>query len=426
VTVLALSATRGLVAQQPSSPAQGPWSGQAQCVVVSKSAEYLDEQTHTWRLTGAAPASMPVGSAQVYYSWPATWTVQGSGRKAFPSRVPGVPTRDDQVERWTIASEMNATLRVTEIAGQTARIRIGAEGQRGAPQGSVRVTEVSGRTRDGAVQPWQFPAIEDSATNTTLSGTSTRTFPEGFGVGPGQPPNAVTTATCTWSFIRGGGEQSSASTSTGGRGVRERTPIAGVVLATPSPAAPASGPHPITTTPGGAAASPAPGMPAAAATAEGRPSSGPVDGQVADATAITVLGAPIVECTLGDSHKVALLPVVVTPNSVQFSWARPFHGNVSFSTFAPNPFGPFVWVNYVIRRDDRSEPIATFDARLGLGAQMIYEPSPVTYVHSTALEPGRVYRYTITSYHSHRDAQPRASTIEDGCASREVVVTGPP
>jgi hypothetical protein len=165
-------------------------------------------------------------------------------------------------------------------------------------------------------------------------------------------------------------------------------------------------------------------MPAGAATAGARPTSEDRVTEMPASAPSVVPGAPIVECTLGDSHKVALLPLVVTPDSVQFSWARPFHGNVSFSTFAPNPFGPFVWVNYVIRRDDHSEPIATFDARLGLGPQTIYEPSPVTYVHRTALEPGRVYRYTITSYHSHRAAQPLASTIQDGCASREVVVTG--
>jgi hypothetical protein len=211
VTVLALSATRGLVAQQPSSPGQGPWSGQAQCLVVSKSAEYLDEQTHTWTLTGAAPTPTPFGSAQIFYTWPATWTVQGGGRKAYPSRGPVAPGRDDHVDRWTIASEMTVAIRVTEIAGQTARIRIAAEGMRGAPLGSIRVTDVSGRTRDAAVQPWQFPAIEDSATSTTLTGTSTRMFPEGYAVGWGQPPKATTTATCTWSFTRGGLERLSAS-----------------------------------------------------------------------------------------------------------------------------------------------------------------------------------------------------------------------
>ena len=202
---------------QRQSPAGRPWSGQAQCVVVAKSADYQDEQTHTWTLTGAAPTPAPVGSAQVYYMWPATWSVQGSGRKAFPSRAPGAAS-GDQVERWTIASQQNLSLRMTEVAAGTERLRIGAEGQRGAPLGSIRVTEVSGRTRDASVQPWPFPAIEDNATGATISGTSTRTYPEGFGVGWGQPPKAITTATCTWNFTSGAVDQSSANKPTSGRG----------------------------------------------------------------------------------------------------------------------------------------------------------------------------------------------------------------
>jgi hypothetical protein len=238
---------------QRYSPAEGPWSGQAQCVVVAKWADYLDEQTHTWRLTGTAPTAAPRGSAQVYYTWPATWSVQGSGRKTFPSRTAGAFGSGEQAERWTIASEMNATLRMTEIAGRPERLRIGADGQRGAPLGSIRVTEVSGRTRDASVQPWSFPAIEDDATSTTISGTSTRTYPEGFGVGWGQPPKAITTATCAWSFTRAGVDQSSANTPPGGRGVRPRTPIADTVSATTSPQATTSGSRPIETTPGAGA-----------------------------------------------------------------------------------------------------------------------------------------------------------------------------
>ena len=198
VIALFAPAMHALFAQRPS-PAEGLWSGQAQCVVVAKSADYQDEQTHTWTLTRAAATPPPPGTAQVYYTWPATWVVRGGGLKT-------IPTARDSQERWTIASEMNATLRFTEIVGQPVRLRIGADGQRGAPLGSIRVTEVSGRTRDASVQPWPFPAIEDNATNTTISGTSTRTFPEGFGVGWGQPPKVVTTATCTWSFTRSGVE----------------------------------------------------------------------------------------------------------------------------------------------------------------------------------------------------------------------------
>jgi hypothetical protein len=200
MTLIALSAPRNLMAQRPS-PAEGPWSGQAQCVVVAKWTDYHDEQTHTWRLTGEAPTPAPRGSAQVYYTWPAVWSVQGSGRKTWPSREPSALGRE-QTEGWTATHEMKMSLRITDLG--TGRLRIGAEGQRGAPLGALRVTDVSGRTRDASVQQWSFPVIEDSATNTTVSGTSTKTYPEGFGVGWGQPPKAITTATCTWSFTRRG------------------------------------------------------------------------------------------------------------------------------------------------------------------------------------------------------------------------------
>jgi hypothetical protein len=236
VIALFTPAMHALFAQ--GSPAQALWSGQAQCVVVAKSADYQDEQTHTWTLTGAAPTPPPPGTAQVYYTWPATWVVRGGGLKT-------IPTARDSQERWTIASEMNATLRFTEIAGQPVRLRIGADGQRGAPLGSIRVTEVSGRTRDASVQPWPFPAIEDNATNTTISGTSTRTFPEGFGVGWGQPPKVITTATCMWSFTRGG-EQTEA-----GRERTSRGPLAGVSTSAVVNSGPASSNGPAAASIGG-------------------------------------------------------------------------------------------------------------------------------------------------------------------------------
>lgn len=198
--VLALIATGAVFAQRPS-PAEGPWSGWAQCVVVAKWADYLDEQTHTWTLTGEAPTPTPRGSAQVYYTWPAMWNVQGGGRRTWVPHEPGASGRE-QSERWTIANDMKMVIRVTDLG--TGRLRIGAEGQRGAPLGALRVTESSGRTRDAPVQPWPFPAIEDNALSATIAGTSTRTYPEGFGVGWGQPPMAITTATCTWSFTRSG------------------------------------------------------------------------------------------------------------------------------------------------------------------------------------------------------------------------------
>ena len=174
--VLFAPAMLALFAQRPS-PAEGPWSGQAQCVVTAKGTDYLDEQTHTWRLTGEPPTPAARGSAQVYYTWPATWSVQGSGRKTFPPREPVAPGREPS-ERWTIASEMKMTLRITDVGSGTGRLRIGRGVTTRRTPGAMRVTEVSGRTIDAAVQPWSFPAVEDSVSKTTISGTSTRTYPE--------------------------------------------------------------------------------------------------------------------------------------------------------------------------------------------------------------------------------------------------------
>jgi hypothetical protein len=369
--VIALAATRDVLAQRPST-AEGPWSGQAQCVVVAKWADYLDEQTHTWRLTGEAPTSAPRGSAQVFFSWPATWIVQGSGRKTWPSRDPG---GREQSERWAIANEMKMSLRITEVGN--GRLRIGAEGQRGAPLGSLRVTEVSGRTRDASVQPWTFPTIEDEAGKTTISGTSTRTYPEGFGVGWGQPPKAVTTATCTWSFTRGGGvEQSSANTPTGGRGVRERTPIAGAVFATPSQQTPEPTPHPITTTPGrgsGAASS----NPPALASGSARTSE--------DSSKVPVGTVPATVLT-------GMLKPCATIAAPQYS-ATP--GEVTLMLNGPAGTG------HLISRQDLGQ----------------LTPTPVTassYTHAAPLDYKTTYQYVITGIQSN-----------DDCTTASVSVTPP-
>jgi hypothetical protein len=342
--ILAPLAITEVVAQRPM--AVGPWSGQAQCVVVAKWADYLDEQTHTWRLTGEAPSPPPPGSAQVYYTWPATWSVQGSGRKAFPSREPAIGR--EQTERWTIASAMKISLRITDLG--TGRLRIGAEGQRGAPLGSIRVTEVSGRIREASVQPWPFPPIEDIVASTTISGTNARTYPEGFGVGWGQPPKAITTATCSWSFTTGGVEQSGANSPTGQRGVGGRNVLAGGG-ATGS----------LATTP---AASPTTSIPAAA-TAGSTSNAVPADGQLAIVPGTVVPQAD-------DSCKLPVaIPsdsVRVTPGSVYFKVTGiPIYCDGCPSGFASGNAGAALaavhhGANYVINRSDRPDPIVVWHA----------------------------------------------------------------
>ena len=184
---------------QVSSPADRPWSGQAQCVVSTTGTNYQDEQTHTWRLTGAPPVI--VGSTR---QWPAVWTVQGKGRRAFASTTArSAPAT--AVDSWTNDSpDVDAPISIWEVPGLRGanRLRIGSQHGQKTVGGGVRVTTSAGQTVGATLWEWQFPMIEDAATTATLSGTSTRTFP----VGPGwqRPFGAVTTETCNWHFSRDG------------------------------------------------------------------------------------------------------------------------------------------------------------------------------------------------------------------------------
>ena len=347
--------------------------------MLAKWADYHDEQIHTWTLTGAPPTPAPRGSAQVYFMWPTTWSVTGSGRKTFPSRTPGATGRDES-ERWTIANEMNATLRITEIAGIPVRVRIGAEGQRGAPLGSIRVTEVSGRTRDASVQPWQFPTIEDDATSTTLSGTSTRTYPEGFGVGWGQPPKAITTATCTWSFTRGSVEQSRSNTPPGGRGGRPTGSLAGVSATAPSTTA-------------------------------------------AQSTA-TVTGAPLSSVAIepGDVVDRCTLPITIPPANVrmhpggvafQVSGVRTgCVANCALGLGVPNPGATVNEVHFVVHRHDRSNPVVDVQGR----------PNSVDV--RTSMEHGRTYSFTVFAEEFVRTAT--FSMIRGACGRTQLTGVTPP
>jgi hypothetical protein len=198
VALLSIAAPRVFV--QGTSLAEGPWSGQAQCVLVTKGPDYEEEQTHTWRLTGDPPK--PEGAFQV---WPATWSVQGSGRRTVPSALEKLDAkREKPSEQWTIKAELNAPLSIWELAGRAGRLRINSRhGLLNAPVGSIQVTPSMGRPTSAAQQEWQFPVIEDLVTSTTLTGTSTRTLPAGFVFGWRQPRTVTTVETCTWNFARG-------------------------------------------------------------------------------------------------------------------------------------------------------------------------------------------------------------------------------
>ncbi len=170
------------------SALDGPWSGEARCVLVTQDKDYQDEQTHIWRLTGS-----PQTPATTFQTWPATWSVQGSGRREVLT---------SGSESWTLRGEMNAPLTISEVTG--GRIRIGSRhGLLTAPLGSITITPSIGRVMPSSATEWQFPLIEDAAASTTVTGKSTRTLPVGVTAGWRQPREIVTTETCTWNFVRG-------------------------------------------------------------------------------------------------------------------------------------------------------------------------------------------------------------------------------
>src|SRR5262245_1307787 len=100
LVLLAAGTVQSLFAQSAPSAADGPWSGQAQCVVSTRATNYQDVQTHTWRITGGPP--QVTGSTR---HWPAVWSVQGTGSRILSSSNPGAAaiaaTTGGPSESWT-------------------------------------------------------------------------------------------------------------------------------------------------------------------------------------------------------------------------------------------------------------------------------------------------------------------------------------
>jgi len=216
------------LAQTPSA-ADGPWFGQVQCVLSARGADYQDDQTHTWRLTGEKPRLVGV-----FRQWPAMWTVQGSGSR--PS------------ETWkTTVPETSAPISVWEPAA--GRLRFGSQHGLLNVNGGITGTASTRAPINAPFQEWEFPIVEDAATLTTISGTRTRTVP---GHAWRQPLNVLTTETCTWNYTKSGPTATQVSSATGTTSSaptpRAAGPAGAIATIQPPPTAPA----PATTSPLGA------------------------------------------------------------------------------------------------------------------------------------------------------------------------------
>ena len=210
-------------AQTPSA-ADGPWYGQVQCVLSARgAADYQDDQTHTWRLTGDKP--LLVG---VFRRWPAMWSVQGSGSSG-PAGT------------WkTTVPETSAPIAVWEPA--PGRIRFGSQHGLLSINGAITGTTSTRQTINAPFQEWEFPVVEDDVKLTTISGTRTRTVP---GRAWRQPLDVLTTETCTWNYTKDAPStqiSSATGTTISAPTIRAAGPAGAIGEIQPAPTAPAPAP----------------------------------------------------------------------------------------------------------------------------------------------------------------------------------------
>ena len=199
-TALLAAIAAALVWQEVSAQTPTPpdWAGWARCQVDVVGPGYTDRRTHTWTLTGGAPRME--GAFRVF---PASWTVVGSGSidrgqggNTLTARwaVNGTST-NAPISFWTRASDgrLLATSRHAQVAanGGVAGYAVYTNDGKANPPQQIAAQ----------AQEWAFPAIDDTATSTTLKGASSTGV--AGSVGYMQQPGAQTTVSCTWQFAQG-------------------------------------------------------------------------------------------------------------------------------------------------------------------------------------------------------------------------------
>jgi hypothetical protein len=193
ILVVILVATIPVVCSgQTPSAADGPWFGQVQCVLSARGADYQDDQTHTWRLTGGQPQLVGM-----FRRWPAMWSVQGSGSGPAGTWKTTVPETSAPISVWEPAA---------------GRIRFGSQHGLLTINGGITGTTGTRQAINAPFQEWEFPVVEDDAKLTTVSGMRTRMVP---GRAWRQPLDVLTTETCTWNYTKDPSRATQISSATG-------------------------------------------------------------------------------------------------------------------------------------------------------------------------------------------------------------------
>jgi hypothetical protein len=362
------------------SAADGPWSGQAQCVLTTTAPGYQERQAHTWRIISGPPK---VTSGARW--WPAVWTVEGGGRRAV---VAAGSARAGSEETWTITvPETNAPITVWEPAGLGRRLRIGSQHAQLVARGAIVASPA--RPFAGSAYEWGFPYIEDSASNTTISGTHTKNVVSSYAWQP--PSNAQTTETCTWNFTRGDVDQSSRNTTQTQPTTTAAivNPVTPTVLLTPPP--------PPATPPTSTAAIASPVVPAVSLTPPPPPVTPP-------------LNAPLI-ANAGNT---------ATANSSIFA-ARSTGGGPTLTTRECATTGPAATASSItpggvtLRWPQVTGASGYSVTRSDIGALTATSITALTYTHTAVLDyRNPPYQYSVTAYQS-----------DGACATTTVSVAAP-
>jgi len=220
ILVVVLVATIPVVclAQTPSA-ADGPWSGQVQCVLSARGADYQDDQTHTWRLTGEQPQLVGM-----FRRWPAMWSVQGSGSGPAGTWKTTVPETSAPIAVWEPAA---------------GRIRFGSQHGLLNVNGGITGSTGTRQAINAPFQEWEFPVVEDDSKLTTITGTRTRMVP---GHAWRQPLDVLTTETCSWNYTKDPSRATQISSATGttisAPTLRAAGPAGAIGTIQPAPSAP--------------------------------------------------------------------------------------------------------------------------------------------------------------------------------------------
>jgi hypothetical protein len=206
MVLIAITAGRPAFAQSPP-PAGGPWAGWARCQVDVQGPGYMDQQIHTWTVTGGTPAIE--GAFRVYSG---TWSVVGAGSL---QRTQGKQTL---VAEWaTTVQGMSAPMAVFVRASDGRMFIQARHAQLRSPGAVAGYQQV---TIDGKSQPpgriaaeafeSSFPLVDGTSTSTRLGGSSS---PRVNGsVGYMQPAGSRGTASCAWQFGQGAAAPGAPST----------------------------------------------------------------------------------------------------------------------------------------------------------------------------------------------------------------------